>query len=126
MKYFIIAFIFIGLSAFDRPNEVIKFSVSFEHWESCEIGQDCPTLVVERNSIQDSVLFVMPCGGTSTSVQLWSSESTEYEPIQSVTARHDDCPPTFNLTGLPDGMYNAHMWACGLGGGISFEIVTKE
>ena len=66
----------------------------------------------------------MPYGGTATTVTL--TGQGQEKPIHQVVISHKDCPPTFDLTGLPDGKYGAKMLACGLGGRITLYLKTKN
>ena len=129
IRLYLLAFLslFTGSTVFGQTNadNKIEFTVDREYWEACETGLgDCAPLTLRRDSKQDSVLLVMPCGGTTTTVVL-SGPGLE-KPIQKVTVSSNDCPPSFDLTGLPDGKYEAYMKACGLGGGISFYLKTKN
>lgn len=69
-------------------------------------------------------MLIMPCGGTYTTVHL--TKKGQVEPIKKLNIGHDECPPSFDLTGLEDGEYEAYMWACGLGGPIKFNLKTKN
>ena len=121
-KLLFLSFIFIATAMpAQNPNKTV-FKVDSEYWEGCETGKgDCKPLKVIRKSSKDSVLFIMPCGGTETSVTLYSKDKL----LQTVHIFHDQCPPKFDLTGLPDGRYSASMLACGLGGTIQFDLITK-
>ena len=106
-------------------NSKIEFSVDFDYWEGCETGEgECLPLTFERISTQDTVLLVMPCGGTVTTVFL--TKEGKDTPLMSVGIDYDECPPTFDLTNLQDGKYVVYMLACGLGGSINFILLTKN
>ena len=109
-----------------QNDSIIEFKVSFEHWEQCEVGGNCPTLVVKRKNIKDSVVFIMPCGGSYTTVELHNNDAIGNGVIQKINIGFLECPPIFDLTNLPDGNYVASMFACGLGGSVSFVLVTEE
>lgn len=101
----------------------LVFTVDRDYWEGCETGEGiCEPLTFERNSINDSIELVMPCGGTFTTVHLTYNDET----IETVEVDAMDCPPKFDLTGMKDGEYGAYMQACGLGGPIKFRIITKR
>lgn len=107
-----------------KEKKTLKFSVDRDYWEGCETGQgECKPLLFERNSKEDSVVLIMPCGGTFTTVNL--TRAGQKDPIKTLSIGHKDCPPTFDLTGMADGEYGAYMLACGLGGPIKFTLRTK-
>lgn len=97
-------------------------TISFQYWLSCEAGE-CEALTLPRNSKTERFFLIMPCGGTATRVTLTTSEKNEIIQASSVTARQ--CPPVFELTALIDGKYFASMAACGLGGQIEINLITK-
>lgn len=101
-----------------------KFTIDFEYWEGCETGESpCVPLEFKRNTLLDSIVLIMPCGGTATSVKLFEVGSEK--PISTISISYNECPPTFDLTGLPDGVYSAFMIACGLGGEVKFNLITE-
>ena len=102
-------------------------SVQLKFWEGCETGtEECQTLIFNRESLLRNVFLVTPCGGTSTSVSLYSADEIIFKdsPIMKISVSTEDCPPKLTLTGLPDGEYVVNMSACHLGGGIKFSLVT--
>lgn len=112
-----------------HKNSLMEFHIHREFWKRCETGEGfCPTLTFKRKKYFDNIWLIMPCGGTITEVQLHNKSQDPFKekPIMKISIQHNECPPKFNLTGLPDGEYIASMFACGLGGGISFRIVTEE
>lgn len=126
MKFFAL-FIFLLTSWWNLSNPSseppIWFEISRVHWEACETGGNCPPLVFKRLKQQATVYLKVPCGGTITEVTL--SRAGELEPIQHLHLTVDKCPPVFDLSALPDGNYSLYMLACGLGGGVSFQLQTK-
>lgn len=124
MKYFIILLLFPFTSCLKAQlsESKVECKVTHAYWEACETGiGPCNPFTIERQ-VGEPTTIVMPCGGTFTSVTLSSKGKT----IKSLSIGHDECPPTFDLTDLPDGEYGAYMLACGLGGGIKFNLVTKK
>jgi len=131
MRFFCTIFTYLSLFSVSLVNgqtikeAKIECTVDREYWEVCESGEgECQPLKIERNSKQDNVLLTMPCGGTLTTVHL--TKVGQEEPIMSLNISHEDCPPTFDLTGLEDGQYGAYMLACGLGGPIKLILITKS
>ncbi len=127
-RFFIIVSIllFVANSTSGQTNvkKTLEFSVDRNYWEGCETGQgECKPLLFERNSKKDSIILMMPCGGTFTTVNL--TRAGQKEPIKTLSIGHEDCPPTFDLTGMTDGEYGVYMLACGLGGPIKFILRTK-
>lgn len=101
-----------------------EFKIDFEYWEGCETGESpCIPLEFNRGTEKDSINLIMPCGGTATTVKLFQDGSDK--PIRTTSISYNECPPTFDLTGLPDGTYSAYMTACGLGGGVNFKLITE-
>lgn len=98
--------------------------VSLAYWEACETGKgECPPLQLIRNPIYKTWYLFMPCGGTSTTVELFAAD--EKKPIQATRVSSSECPPVLNLTTLKNGKYQANMRACGLGGQIQLNISSK-
>jgi hypothetical protein len=101
------------------------FEISREYWEGCETGLgECKPLAFVRASQSAQVTLRMPCGGTRTSVTL--TRVGEASPLRSLQIGAADCPPQFDLTGLPDGDYEAYMLACALGGPVRFSLQTAR
>jgi len=101
-----------------------EFVIDFDYWEGCETGMSpCTPLKFKRSAEMDSINLVMPCGGTATTVKLFKEGSDK--PIRTTSIGANECPPTFDLTGLPDGTYSAYMIACGLGGEVVFKLATE-
>lgn len=99
-------------------------TVTDVEWETCEIGNDSVCKFDFVRPKQNVRWFlVMPCGGTYTSVTLTST--TNNLPKKTIEVPFMDCPPYFELTQLNDGIYQAYMVACGLGGGIRVELKSK-
>ena len=101
------------------------FNIDANYWEACETGEGpCDTLIIERNSLIDSIQLVMPCGGTFTTVKLF--ENNKEAPLRSLSIGYEDCPPTFDLTELKDGNYLIYMTACNLGGPVYITLTSKK
>lgn len=128
MKLLCLVLFMMSAYAFGQSTQSVdtltKFTIDFDYWEGCETGKSpCMPLVFNRGTEKDSINLIMPCGGTGTTVQLFVDGSEE--PIRTTGVYYDDCPPTFDLTGLADGMYSAYMTACGLGGEVKFKLTTE-
>ncbi|HAA17918.1 MAG TPA: hypothetical protein DCR93_39305 [Cytophagales bacterium] len=109
------------------PATPITFQLTHEYWEGCETGLgpcEPPTFV--RTNRQESFRLIMPCGGTTTSVYLYQQNPgiAEVTPVDSLNIDASQCPPSFDLSYLPDGDYVAYMLACGLGGPAPFRLET--
>ena len=95
--------------------------IDFDYWEDCEIGKtNCIPLVFSRTKNEKNWFLIMPCGGTKTAITI-SGQNFSKE----LHLYYDNCPPYLELTNLIDGQYYANMIACGLGGTVKFNIVTK-
>ncbi len=105
--------------------EKVRISyVDFDYWEGCETGKgECKPLAFICGSKDENWFLFMPCGGTSTTVNL--TIAGQKTPIQTTSIGHSECPPIFDLTNLADGKYFAYMLACGLGGQIEINLTTK-
>lgn len=106
--------------------EKVKIAfVDFKYWEGCETGEgECKPLTFSRSAQDENWFLFMPCGGSEISVNL--TAAGQKDPIQTTNIRYAQCPPVFDLTHLPDGKYYAHMFACGLGGAIEFNLKTTK
>lgn len=106
--------------------EQVKLSqLDHTYWESCETGEGpCNPITITRHSINEKCFLIMPCGGTLTDVVLTPSGASD--PILSVTTEAYECPPTFELTNVPDGTYTASMLSCSLGGSVEINLQTKN
>lgn len=106
------------------PGKIVV-TADAKNWEACEKGiAECEHVVIERKAREDTVLFVMPCAGTITTVML--TKVGEQEVLERLTVNRTECPPVFELTGLPNGHYSAQMFGCGLGGKIEIFLKTRE
>jgi hypothetical protein len=95
--------------------------ISFDYWNDCETGKGkCNPLTFTRNNQEKNWFLIMPCGGTETKI-IVSGNSFN----QQIHINHRGCPPFIELTNLPDGEYHANMFACGLGGGVTFNLKTN-
>ncbi len=110
----------------NTPDKIVVVADA-KNWEACEKGTidlGCKPVIIERKAKEDTVLFVMPCAGTNTTVML--TEVRGQELIKTLTVNVEECPPVFELTGLPNGHYSAQMFGCGLGGRIEVFLKTRE
>lgn len=112
---------------YDARSGIQKAKISFidfDYWEGCETGKgDCKPLTFTRTKDEKNWFLIMPCGGTETSVTVSSADNTF---SQKQHLFHDGCPPFLELTNLKDGKYFANMFACGLGGGVQFNLITSK
>ncbi|MCB9233602.1 MAG: hypothetical protein H6581_18235 [Bacteroidia bacterium] len=97
--------------------------ISFDYWEGLETGkgEGKPLTFTRKNADAKWFLF-MPCGGTHTAVYL--TPEGEKDHVRATQNQHEECPPVFDLTDLPDGKYTALMIACGLGGPVKINLQT--
>ena len=123
-----------GQSNYKKHN--IVYTVDFDYLEGCETGSgDCNPVIIERQSIPDSITLIFPNGGTLTDVYLYTESSftkwmsgkpqDEPKPLRHDRKEVGQGKPFLDLTGLPDGKYKPWMLGCGLGGGFELTIVTK-
>ncbi len=105
-----------------NSQDILFKKVTSEYMEACEMGkEDCKPFTIERSKDQ-IVMLVLPCGGTQTHASLSGSGLEE---ALTLDIFHDDCPPKFNLTDLPDGKYSIYMTSCHVGGYCSFSLQTS-
>ena len=124
----------VGQSSSKKKN--IVYTVDFDYLEGCETGKgDCNPVIIERQSIPDSITLIFPNGGTLTDVYLYTESSftkwmsgkpqDEPKPLRHDHKEVSQGKPFLDLTGLPDGKYRPRMLGSGLGGGFKLTIVTK-
>ena len=80
-------------------------------------------MILERQSIYDSIRLIFPLGDTASSVYLY--KTLLGKSLRQDHKRAGEGQPSLDLTGLPDGNYAAHMLACAMGGGFSVVIKTN-
>ncbi len=98
--------------------------IDFNYWEACETGKEtCKPLNFTRTIHDKNWYLIMPCGGTETSINISNLSKTF---LKKQNLYHDKCPPYLELTDLKDGKYFANMMACGLGGGVEFNLKTID
>ena len=96
--------------------------IDFDYWEGCETGKGkCNPLNFTRTKDEKNWYLIMPCGGTETSITFSNSDKTF---SQKQHLFFEKCLPYLELTDLKDGKYFAYMMACGLGGGVEFNLKT--
>lgn len=119
----------IQVSDFSAKKKIKTNKITFAQWEAFEKGLNtCKSFIFYRDPAATKWLLEVPCGGTQTSVSLFKKSPTGKmtKAIQKLSITHQQCPPVFDLTKLPDGEYGAVMIACGLGGAIEFSLKTKR
>jgi hypothetical protein len=95
--------------------------IAFDYWEGCETGKgECNPLTFTSTKTEENWFLIMPCGGTETSITI-SGENF----FKKLHLKNDNCPPYLELSNLADGKYSANMAACGLGGTVTFYLITK-
>jgi len=96
--------------------------IDFDYWEGCETRKgDCKPLVFSRTEKEKNWYLIMPCGGNITSISI-----TGVNYIKELHLEHNNCPPYLDLSNLNDGNYSASMMACGLGGTVTFNLITMN
>jgi hypothetical protein len=109
-----------------NKGKIYTYEADFDNWENCETGEgECKPVIMDRASSADGLILQMPCGGTQTTVTLYADPALK-KMLMNVSVMHDECPPVFDMTGLSDGKYYAHMMSCGLGGALEIQIITLE
>ena len=110
---------------YDGTNNIQKAKVEyidFDYWEGCEIGNgNCKPLIFTRTRNEEKLFLIMPCGGTETTITISGQNFSE-----NLHLYYNNCPPYLELTNLTDGQYFANMIACGLGGSVTFNLITTE
>lgn len=94
--------------------------IPLDFWRKCEQGISCQELNFTRNLNDKKQFLIIPCGGSFTTIFISGKGVEDKLEYTALT-----CPPCVNLTSYKDGIYSINMTACGLGGGIKFNLKTK-
>lgn len=109
---------------YDGKVGIQKADIEFidsNYWEGCETGKgDCKPLTFTRTPIERNWFLIMPCGGTETAVNISGPNFSK-----KLHLFHGGCPPHLDMSALKDGKYSASMTSCGLGGTVTFNLVTQ-
>lgn len=117
-----------GIYAQNAATQTVFYEVDAPYIDSCELGRNCPPIIIKRASIQQEVIVSFPIGGTQTDVYLYASKSNglKTEPIRHDRRFIQQGKPVLNLTGLADGEYPCSLMACSLGGPFTLMLQTDE